>query len=117
VTVDLHQLSPSTPDGLRAAKKAKISNARGRGRTSRHVFLSADARTALADYLERERPADADDASTALFLSAASIGSRRPTAGCLPDRSTPSASRSAAARAGAVHAGGRPEPPGRGRRR
>jgi integrase len=42
------------------------------------VFLSADARSAVADYLERERPADAGPDSTALFLSAASIGSRRP---------------------------------------
>lgn len=78
VTVDLRQLAPSTPDGLRAAKKAKISDARGKGRTSRHVFLSADARTALADYLEHERPTDAGQAAAALFLSAASISSRRP---------------------------------------
>ena len=78
VTVDLDQLTPRTPDGLRAAKKAKVSDARGKGRTSRHVFLSADARTAVADYLERERPGDAGETSTALFLSAASIGSRRP---------------------------------------
>jgi len=41
VAVDLDQLSPSTPDALRAAKRAKISDARGTGRTSRHVFLSA----------------------------------------------------------------------------
>jgi site-specific recombinase XerD len=37
VTVDLDQLSPSTPDGPRAAKRAKINDARGTGRTSRHV--------------------------------------------------------------------------------
>jgi len=42
------------------------------------VFLGADARTALADYLERERPADVDEASAALFLAAASIATRRP---------------------------------------
>jgi integrase len=30
------------------------------------------------DYLERERPADADEASAALFLAAASIATRRP---------------------------------------
>jgi len=51
---------------------------RGKGRTSRHVFLSADARLAVADYLQRERPTDTGPESTALFLSAASIGSRRP---------------------------------------
>jgi integrase len=77
VTVNLEQLSPRTPDDLHIAKKAKISDARGKGRTSRHVFLSADARAAVADYLEHERPADASAESTALFLSAVSIGSRR----------------------------------------
>jgi integrase len=44
----------------------------------RTVFLGSDARTALADYLEHERPDDADDQSTALFLAAASIATRRP---------------------------------------
>jgi integrase len=78
VRLDLHQISPATPAGLRAARRAKVTGVRGKGRTSRHVFLSADARAALADYLERERPGDAGPASTALFLSAASIGSRRP---------------------------------------
>ena len=51
---------------------------KGKGRTSRHAFVSADARAALADYLEHERPTDAGTGSAALFLSAASIGSRRP---------------------------------------
>jgi site-specific recombinase XerD len=62
---------------LRAAKKAKISGVRGKGGTSRTVFLGADGRTALADYLEHERPTDAGPGSTALFHSAASIGSPR----------------------------------------
>jgi integrase len=78
VRLDLNQLSPHLPADLRTAKRAKITGVRGKGRTSRHVFLSADARSAVADYLERERPADAGPDSTALFLSAASIGSRRP---------------------------------------
>lgn len=39
--------------------------------------MSADARAALADYLELERPRDADATSVAVFLSAASIASRR----------------------------------------
>jgi hypothetical protein len=52
----------------------------------RAVFLGADGRTALADYLEHERPADAGPAAAALFLSAASIGSRR-TGGRLSPRS------------------------------
>ena len=78
VRLNLHQVAPNTPDALRAARKAKISGVRGKGRTSRHVYLSADARAALADYLEHERPRDAGTDATAIFLSAASIGSRRP---------------------------------------
>ena len=78
VNLDLDQVTPNTPEALRAAKKAKISGMRGKGRTSRTVFLGADGHTALADYLENERSADAGETSTALFLSAVSIGSRCP---------------------------------------
>jgi integrase len=42
------------------------------------VFLGLDARLALADYLDQERPADADEHSTVLLLATASIASRRP---------------------------------------
>jgi integrase len=49
---------------------------RGKGQTERSVFLSADARTALADYLDRERERDAGDATKALFLSAAGLPAR-----------------------------------------
>jgi integrase len=49
----------------------------GKGKTERTVFLSADARSALADYLQRERSRDAGPDTTALFLSAASIPARR----------------------------------------
>jgi len=42
-------VTPNTPEALRTAKKAKISGVRGKG----------GGRTALADYLEHERPADA----------------------------------------------------------
>ncbi|MCA1680960.1 MAG: site-specific integrase [Actinobacteria bacterium] len=42
------------------------------------MFLSADARTAVAEYVELERPGDADGSASALFLSAMSIASRRP---------------------------------------
>ena len=43
------------------------------------MFLSKDAREALAEYLETERPKDAGDAieSEALFLSAAGTPARR----------------------------------------
>jgi site-specific recombinase XerD len=77
VNLDLDQVTPNTPAALRTAKRAKISGARGKGGTSRNVFLSADGRTALADYLEHERPLDANETSAALFLSAASISSRQ----------------------------------------
>jgi integrase len=55
---------------------------RGKGGTSRTVWLSKDARLSLADYLESERPVDAaasdEGLAVALFLSAASISARRP---------------------------------------
>ncbi|GAA3515414.1 tyrosine recombinase XerC [Streptosporangium album] len=76
--LDLAQLQPRDPEHLRQAKKAKLTGVRGKGRTSRSVFLGRDARTALADYLEGERDGDATDDSTALFLAASSIAARRP---------------------------------------
>ena len=48
----------------------------GKGNTERTVFLSNDARLALADYLERERPRDVAAQTTALFLSATGIPER-----------------------------------------
>ncbi|MCW2876178.1 MAG: site-specific integrase [Sphaerisporangium sp.] len=78
VRLDLTQLSATTPAGLRAAKQVRVTGVRGKGGTQRNVFVSADARTALADYPQDERSTDAVPAATALFLSAASIGSRRP---------------------------------------
>src|SRR5215211_2927689 len=58
VRLDLDQVQPNTPDALRLARRARITRVRGKGKTERTVFLSADARLALADYLERERPHD-----------------------------------------------------------
>jgi len=78
VKLDLGQVEPATPAGLRAAKRARLSGVKGKGNTTRTVFLSADARAALADYLESERPGDADQGTAALFCSASSIASRRP---------------------------------------
>lgn len=78
VRLDLDQVEPERPDDLRAAKRARLLRVRGKGGTERTVFLSADARAALADYLEHERPGDVDEQSTALFLAARSISSRRP---------------------------------------
>ena len=78
VLVDLHQVQPAQPAQLRAARRARIVAVRGKGRTHRTVFLSVDARRALADYLDKERPLDATPESTALLLPAASVKSRRP---------------------------------------
>jgi len=58
------------------AHQGRISRVKGKGGSERTVFLSADARQALADYLERERPRDASEDATALFLSAAGISAR-----------------------------------------
>jgi integrase len=76
--LDLVQLQPNVPAALRRAKRARLVGVRGKGRTSRTVFLGLDARAALDDYLEHERPGDVDEASTALFLAAGSIATRRP---------------------------------------
>ena len=78
VSVDLAQLYPNTPGELRRVKKARLAGVRGKGHTTRSVFVGLDARTALADYLETERPGDPDAASAALLLAAASIATRRP---------------------------------------
>lgn len=75
--LDLTQVEPHTPAALRIVHRARIKAVRGKGNTERVVFLSADARAALADYLEREHPADGGPDSLALFLSAAGLPSRR----------------------------------------
>ena len=64
-----------TAEQLRNARSAQLVQVKGKGRTIRNLFLSAEARAALADYLEQERAADADETSVprALFLRAASI--------------------------------------------
>jgi integrase len=76
VNVDLDQVSPNSPTDLRRARQGRITRVQGKGKTERTVFLSADARGALADYLEKERPRDANEQTVALFLSAASLPAR-----------------------------------------
>jgi site-specific recombinase XerD len=78
VRLDIDQVEPCTPEALRAARQVRITRVKGKGKTERTVFLSADARKALADYLERERPRDTGPNPNALFLSAASIAARTP---------------------------------------
>ena len=79
VTLDLGQVEPNEPDGLRTARRVRVRGVKGKGGTERNVFLSKDARDALAEYLEIERPKDAGEAtgSEALFLSAAGTPARR----------------------------------------
>jgi len=76
VTLDLEQVEPHTVETLRTARQARINRVKGKGKTERTVFLSADARGALADYLEKERPRDASEHTPALFLSAHTIAAR-----------------------------------------
>jgi len=77
IGLDIDQLEPADPGRLRAARRARLVGVRGKGGTQRTVFLSADARQALADYLERERPQDPGPDTTALWLSAATVASRQ----------------------------------------
>jgi integrase len=77
VNLDLAQLEPNTPEALRHARRARITRVKGKGQTERGVFLSLDARLALADYLEKERPGDAGEETPALFLSASCLSARR----------------------------------------
>jgi len=76
IRLDLGQLHPQTAAALRTVRQAHLTRVRGKGKTERTVFLSADARAALADYLEQERPHDAPDEACAIFLSAAGIPQR-----------------------------------------
>ena len=78
VALDMDQVTPPDFARLRTARRARLVGVRGKGGTQRTVFLSADARGALADYLHRERPRDTAEGSEAVFLSAASVASRRP---------------------------------------
>ena len=79
VTLDLSQVEPNDPEELRKSRRVRVRGVKGKGGTERNVFLSKDAREALAEYLETERPKDAGDAAGggALFLSAAGTPARR----------------------------------------
>jgi len=76
LNLNLDQLVPQTGAGLRQARQGRITHIRGKGGTERTVFLSADARQALADYLDQERPRDTGEATLALFLTATGIPAR-----------------------------------------
>ncbi len=78
VNLNLDQLQPNTSAELRHARRATVRQVAGKGKSQRDVYLSADAREALADYLDRERRLDAISAASAvpLFVSAASSATR-----------------------------------------
>jgi site-specific recombinase XerD len=77
VNVNLNQVNPHTPDALRSVRKARIEQVKKKGKTERVVYLSADARQALADYLEKERCRDENEVTEALFVSAQGLPARR----------------------------------------
>jgi integrase len=77
VVLDLGQVEPNVSGELRAARRVRMRGVKGKGGTERNVFLSKDAREALAEYLETERPKDAGSESERLFLSAAGTPARR----------------------------------------
>lgn len=74
--IEIDQLSPNTASALRTARRAQLLRVRGKGKTERSVFLSADARLALADYFDYERSRDVSATTTALFLSAVEVSAR-----------------------------------------
>src|SRR5215204_2410790 len=55
LNLNLDQLVPRTVAGLRQARQGRLTGVKGKGGAERTVFLSADARQALADYLDKER--------------------------------------------------------------
>lgn len=80
VKLNLSQLSPNTVAELRQTRRARINGVTGKGKTQRDVFLSFDARQALADYLEREHRLDVSTApteETPLFLAAMEVSTRQ----------------------------------------
>jgi len=76
IRLNLSQVEPSDAAELRRVKRARIVGVKGKGGTQRTVFLSADARRALADYVEHERPKDIAAETDALFLTARGVGVR-----------------------------------------
>lgn len=68
-------LATITPEALRTVRNVQLVEVKGKGQNLRNLHIGADARAALADYLERERARDAAayPEAPALFLRAASI--------------------------------------------
>ncbi|KZE78211.1 hypothetical protein AV654_19745 [Paenibacillus elgii] len=77
INLNLDQLEPNDPARLRTSRSARLVNIHGKGRSLVTKVLSSDARKALADYLEFERPLDADPEMKALFLTGKDVGNRK----------------------------------------
>ncbi|MGM1023200.1 MAG: tyrosine-type recombinase/integrase [Bacillota bacterium] len=84
--LNIDQVVPNDPELLMAARKAKIVRVRGKGKTEGTVYLSQDARSALAMYLKSERPIDATPGTKALFLSFIHQPKRKPDGRLHPRR-------------------------------
>lgn len=84
--LNLDQLEPNDPEELMKARKARLVRVRGKGKTEGTLYLSLDARTALAMYLMKERPLDVTPESKALFLSFISQPRRKPDGRLQPRR-------------------------------
>jgi len=80
INLNLSHLHPNSAKELRQARRAQINGVIGKGKTQRDVFLSLDARHALADYLEKEHIDDVTtetEEETPLFLVAIEAVPRR----------------------------------------
>lgn len=79
VLLNLIQVEPQSPQKLREASLARLIQVHGKGKTRRSLWLSRDARAALADYLEGERAEDcaafaqSGEDILALFLRASNV--------------------------------------------
>jgi integrase len=98
-------IGPNDPEKLRKAKKAKLTRVRGKNKSEREVFLSVDARDALSDYIEKERPQDVTEEATALFLTAIGLPARKPDG-----RMSKDAINDVCLRIGRLHDGEIPDP-------
>ena len=73
VNLNVSQLSPYSADKLRRVRRRQIDGVVEKAKTQRDMFLSLDARRALADCLENQHAGDVTTAAaedTPVFLSA-----------------------------------------------
>lgn len=72
IELSAHKDVPLSAEALRQTRRVQLVDVKGKRQTLRNLWLGADARAALADYLELERPTDAAHFGNppALFLRA-----------------------------------------------